>query len=81
VFERTKRPLGRLERQVRRAFIASGIALTTQILASWCYPRQMMRGERLERWRIDNMARAAKSIGARPAERVGQQRVWRLKAD
>jgi hypothetical protein len=41
----------------------------------------MMRGERLERWRIDNMARAAKSIGARPAERVGQQRVWRLKAD
>jgi hypothetical protein len=47
----------------------------------WCYPRQVMRGEKLPRWRIGNMARAAKSIGARPGEQVGRQRVWRLKAD
>ena len=74
-----RRPLGRLQRQCRRAFIALGIALTTRELASWCYPRALMRGEKLPRWRIGNMARAAKSIGARPGEQVGRQRIWRLK--
>jgi hypothetical protein len=78
VFESRLRPLGRLQRQCRRAFIALGIALTTRELASWFYPRALVRGEKLPRWRIGNMARAAKSIGARPGERVGQQRMWRL---
>jgi hypothetical protein len=73
--------LGRLQRRINRAFIALGIAATTQQIAMFAYPREMARGERLPRWRIRNMARAAKSLGARPAERVGQQRVWRLKAD
>jgi hypothetical protein len=75
-----KGPKGRfgpLQRQVRRAFIATGNALTTRQLAEWCFPR--IKSPR--RWQIDNQARAAKSLGARPAERVGQQRVWRLKAD
>jgi hypothetical protein len=69
---------GRLQRQCNRAFIAIGNALTTQQLASWCYPREIMWGERLKRWQIDNQARAAKSIGARPGERIGRERVWRL---
>jgi hypothetical protein len=71
--------LGKLQRRVLRAFIALGIAATTRQIAVFCYPREMTRGERLPRWRIRNQARAAKSIGARPGERVGQQRVWRLK--
>jgi hypothetical protein len=69
---------GRLQRQCDRAFIVHGGVATTQQLASWCYPREIMWGERLKRWQIDNQARAAKSIGARPMERVGAQRVWRL---
>jgi len=69
---------GRLERQCDRAFIVHGGVATTQQLASWCYPREMMWGERLKRWQIDNQARAAKSIGARPMERVGAQLLWRL---
>jgi hypothetical protein len=72
---------GRLQRQCNRAFSAvAGAALTTQELASWCWPRQWMCRP-LKRWQIDNQARAAKSIGARPMERVGVQRVWRLKSD
>jgi hypothetical protein len=54
-----------------------GGVLTTQQLASWCYSREIMRDERLRRWQIGNQARAAKSLGARPMERVGAQRVWR----
>jgi hypothetical protein len=73
--------LGRLQRGCRRAFTAIGIEATTQQIALFCYPRQIVRGETLKWWQIKNQARAAKSLGARPAERVGQQRVWRLKAD
>jgi hypothetical protein len=72
---------GRLQRQCDRAFTVYGGVVTTRQLASWCYPREMMRDERLRRWQIDNQARAAKSLGARPMERVGRQRVWRLKPD
>jgi hypothetical protein len=70
--------LGKLERRVIRAFIALGIAATTRQIAVFCYPREMTRGERLPRWRIRNQARAARSIGARPGARIGQQRIWRL---
>jgi hypothetical protein len=74
--------LGRLKRQCNRVFsVYPDGKVTTQILASWCYPRQVMRGEKLKRWQIDNQARAAKSLGAKPMERVGVQRVWRLKSD
>jgi hypothetical protein len=70
---------GRLQRQCDRAFIVYDGEVTTRQLAEWCYPRLVLRGERLSRWRIDNQARAAKSIGARPAERTGAERVWRLR--
>jgi hypothetical protein len=68
-----------LQKRIVRAFIALGIAATTRQIAVFCYPREMTRGERLPRWRIRNMARAARSIGARPVKRVGQQWLWRLK--
>jgi hypothetical protein len=68
--------LGRLQRRINRAFIALGIAATTRQIAVFCYPREMTRGERLPRWRIRNMARAARSLGARPVKRVGQQWLW-----
>jgi hypothetical protein len=80
VLKGPKGRFGYLQKQCNRAFIALGIAATTQQLASWCYPRQVMRGP-LKRWQIDNQARAAKSIGARPMERVGVQRVWRIGAN
>jgi hypothetical protein len=73
--------LGYLQRRINWAFIALGTAAMTRQIAVFCYPREMTRGEQLPRWRIRNMARAAKSIGARPGERIGRQRVWRLKAD
>jgi hypothetical protein len=72
---------GRLQRQCDRAFDIYRGTATTRQLASWCYPREVMRREKLPRWRIGNMARAAKSLGAKPMERVGVERVWRLKLD
>jgi hypothetical protein len=70
-----------LQRRLWRAFIAHNGVASTRELALWCYPRAILRGERLPGWRIHNQGRAAKSIGARPGEQVGRQRVWRLKAD
>jgi hypothetical protein len=49
--------VGRVQRQVRRAFIASnGRALTTAQLARWCYAR----GGRLQPWHYRNIKQAAR---------------------
>jgi len=53
-----------------------GGTLTTQQLAQWCWA-----SKKLKRWMIGNQARAAKSIGARPMERLGAQRVWRAQSN
>jgi hypothetical protein len=72
--------LGRLQRQSRRAFRASAEPeVSTSELAGWCWVRQtLMEGRALSRWQRESMIRAARSIGAVRARRIGREWLWRL---
>src|SRR5262245_28333971 len=72
--------LGRLQRQSRRAFWASaGPEVSTSELAGWCWARQtLMERRALSRWQRESMIRAARSIGAVRARRIGHEWLWRL---
>jgi ABC-type phosphate/phosphonate transport system permease subunit len=72
--------LGRLQRQSRRAFRASDAPeVSTSELASWCWARQtLMERRALSRWQRESMIRAARSIGAVRARRIGREWLWRL---
>ena len=59
--------VGRLQCQVRRAFIAAnGRPLSTTDLLRWCYPHL----RRFDRWRCQNVRRAAPKF----AESIGRRR-------
>jgi hypothetical protein len=72
--------LGRLQRQSRRAFWASGAPeVSTSELAGWCWARQTLMEKRaLSRWQRKSMIRAARSIGAVRTRRIGREWLWRL---
>jgi hypothetical protein len=66
--------VGRLQRQVRRCFMACGSTVRTSDLHEWCwFGRPIRRSQRL------HVARAAKSVGAVRVGRVGSQWLWELK--
>ena len=72
---RAKRRLGRLQRGILRALMASEQrGLPTSAFMAWCYPRQ--QGE------YGNVWRAARRLGAKRANGCDQREaIWRLKAE
>ncbi len=70
--EDRRRAIGRVQRQVRRAFIASaGEPLRIGQLLRWCYPRQA----RFKRWHRNSVRRAARRF-AQPIDRDSRGVVW-----
>jgi hypothetical protein len=67
---------GRLQRQCLRAFIALGGEAKTSELAEWCWPEGNPTRDQ-----VASLARAARSIGARPVRRVGPEWLWRRLKD
>ena len=73
---------GRLQRQVRRAFIATAApAISASEIYDWCYARRrlvlgkpLMTRHRYSVWRV------LKALGAEPVGRVGPRHaiLWRL---
>jgi hypothetical protein len=52
--------IGRRQRQIRRAFIASnGRPIRTAVLMEWVYPK----GDKREYWRWKDVARSARRFG------------------
>ena len=70
---------GRLQRQVRRCFMAVGSTVRTRDLHGWCWARQLLLGQPIRRSQRLHVARAARSVGAVRVGRDGRQWVWRLK--
>jgi hypothetical protein len=70
---------GRLQRQVRRCFLAVGATVRTADLADWCWPRQLLLGQPIRRSQRLHIARAARSVGAVRVARDGRQWLWQLK--
>jgi hypothetical protein len=75
---RAKQRLGRLQRGILRAFMASGQrALPTSAFMQWCYPRQQGG---YPYWQRGNVWRAARLLGAvRINGRDQREVIWRLK--
>ena len=68
------RGLGRVQRQITRAFIAKPSELTTAQLFEWCYPRC----DKIERKHRVAIVRAAKIVAERVRRDPGGV-VWRAK--
>jgi hypothetical protein len=75
---RAKQRLGRLQRGILRAFMASEQrGLPTSAFMQWCYPRQ--RG-RHPYWQRGNVWRACRLLGAvRVNGRDRREALWRLR--
>ena len=71
--------VGRLQRQVRRCFMAVGATVRTADLHQWCWARQLLLGQPIRRSQRLHIARAARSVGAARVRREGRQWVWQLK--
>lgn len=73
--------IGRVQRQVKRAFLAgNGRPMTTADLARWCYPRV----KRYRDWHYRNVRRAAEHWAERIAPGRGGQGhsvTWRPKPE
>ena len=70
---------GRLQRQVRRCFMALGSTVRTSDLADWCWAEQRLHGRPITRWQRLSTARAAKSVGAAPVSRGYREWLWQLR--
>jgi hypothetical protein len=74
---------GRLQTQVRRAFIASGAsALSASAIYDWCYARRrLMLDKPLTTRHRYSVWRVLKAMGAEPVGRVGPRHaiLWRLR--
>jgi hypothetical protein len=72
---------GRLQRQISRAFVATGAALSTSQLLDWCYARKRMLGERISdghRWSVRRVCRVqCEPVGR--ADTIGRPILWKLK--
>ena len=68
----TKRRVGRIQRQIRRAFIASGgRPLRIAVLLPWCYPRLSV----FKPWHRTNVHRAARRFAIRVGKH-GRANIW-----
>jgi len=76
----SRKKIGRLQRQARRAFVFHrGAPLPSSVLAEWAFGRQVLIERRpLSRAQYLSLARAIRSIGSERVRREGRQWVWRL---
>jgi hypothetical protein len=73
---------GRLQRQIKRAAIASGSReISSTVFYDWCFHRLRMRGERISQRHRHSVWRVLKTI-AEPVGRTGSHGaiLWRLRA-
>jgi hypothetical protein len=74
---------GRLQRQVRRAFLALGGPLSTSEILEWTYARKRMLGERISdghRWSVRRVCYAM-CVPVGRAATIGRPINWRLPED
>ena len=69
---------GRLQRQIRRAFIAHGNEVSATVIYRWCRRWQAPKLGRLERWSIVRILDVIADRRGR-ASTIGRPWIWRLK--
>jgi hypothetical protein len=72
---------GRLQRQVRRAFLVHGALLSTSEILEWTYARKRLLGERIgdgHRWSVRRVCYAL-CVPVGRARTIGRPIIWRIR--
>lgn len=64
---------GRIQRQIRRAFIAKARPLSMTELRQWCFA-----GRERQHWHYWSITRALRALGARSLGRCGRAGLWAI---